>query len=41
MRNLSDVRTNQINYKCSFVEAQLKTDHEGNLKIDKIIKEMQ
>tara|TARA_R100001510_G_C7565184_1_gene143756 strand:+ start:312 stop:548 length:237 start_codon:yes stop_codon:yes gene_type:complete len=41
LRNLSEARSNQINYKCSFVEAKFKTDHEGNLKIDKIIKEIQ
>lgn len=41
MRNLSEARSNQINYKCNFVEAKLKKDHEGNLKIESIIRELE
>tara|TARA_R100000805_G_C3615427_1_gene116883 strand:- start:1772 stop:2005 length:234 start_codon:yes stop_codon:yes gene_type:complete len=36
-RNLSSSRENVIRYECSFIEAQLEEDYEGNMKISKII----
>ena len=36
-RNLSENRTNVIRYECGLVEAELRPDSEGELKIYKII----
>ncbi len=37
-RNLAVDRQSKIRFECGFVEAELKLDMEGNLKIKKIIK---
>jgi hypothetical protein len=36
-RNLADNRTNVIRYECGLVEAELRPDSEGELKIYRII----
>ena len=36
-RNLAEKRTNVIRYECGQVEAELRPDAEGNMKIYKIV----
>ena len=36
-RNLAENRTNVIRYECGQVEAELRPDAEGNMKIYKIV----